>query len=129
MTEANAGPWDIFLVDDRPENLGFVKDALEHAGHRVETFLEGRAALEKLEEAVPDFVLLDLEMPGMSGLEVLAEIRKQDRFSSVIVIVLSAHPKEEVEDEALEAGANEVMSKPVRLRVLRETLLSLKGEG
>ncbi|MDP6957968.1 MAG: response regulator [Planctomycetota bacterium] len=127
MTDVPPGPWNIFLVDDRPENLGFVKDALAHAGHRVETFLEGRAALEKMEESPPDFVLLDLEMPGMSGIEVLGEIRKGDRYSEVIVIVLSAHPREDVEEESLAAGANEVMSKPIRLRLLREMLLSLKG--
>jgi CheY-like chemotaxis protein len=127
MNESQSGPWSIFLVDDRPENIGFVQDALEHDGHQVETFLEGPVALQKIAETPPDFVLLDLEMPGMNGLEVLREIRKEDRFSTVLVIILSAHPREEVEDESVAAGANEVMSKPLRLRLLRETLLSLKG--
>ena len=127
MNESQPGPWNIFLIDDRPENIGFVQDALEHDGHQVESFLEGPGALQKIAENPPDFVLLDLEMPGMSGLEVLREIRKEDRFSTVLVIILSAHPKEEVEEESVAAGANEVMSKPLRLRLLRETLISLKG--
>jgi CheY-like chemotaxis protein len=65
-------------------------------------------------------------MPGMSGMEVLREIRETDRLSDVIVIVLSAHPKEEVEDESRKAGANEVLDKPVHLRLLREVLSELK---
>jgi CheY-like chemotaxis protein len=66
-------------------------------------------------------------MPGMSGMEVLREIREMDRLSGVIVIVMSAHPRGEVEGECREAGANEVMGKPVRLRLLREVLSELKS--
>jgi CheY-like chemotaxis protein len=127
MSESRPGPWRIYLVDDRPENLGFLQDALEHDAHQVQTFLDGPTALKKIEEQPPDFVLLDLEMPGMSGMEVLRKIRETDRLSGVIVIVLSAHAREEVESECREVGANEVMGKPVRLRLLRQVLSELKS--
>ncbi|HIB83659.1 MAG TPA: response regulator [Chromatiaceae bacterium] len=125
MIGSPAGPWNILLVDDRPENLGFVRDSLEHGGHQVRTALEGPEALRMMEEAPPDFVLLDLEMPGMNGMEVLRSIRKAERLADVMVIIMSAHSPEEVEDECLEAGANRVMSKPVRLHLLREVLSAL----
>jgi CheY-like chemotaxis protein len=127
MNESRPGPWRIYLVDDRPENIGFIQDALENGGHEIQTFLDGRTALQKIEEQPPDFVLLDLQMPGLSGMEVLRKIRETDRLSRVIVIVLSAHPREEVEGECREAGANEVLGKPVRIRLLREVLSELKS--
>ena len=127
MNESRPGPWRVYLVDDRPDNIGFIKDALEHDGHQVQTFLDAPTALQKIKDQPPDFVLLDLEMPEMSGMEVLREIRETDRLSGVIVIVLSAHPREDVEGKCREAGANEVMGKPVRLRLLREVLSELKS--
>mgnify|MGYP001207095690 CR=1 FL=1 len=78
MSEVPAGPWSIILVDDRPENTGFIRDSLEHGGHQVRTAMEGLEALRIMEEAPPDFVLLDLEMPGMSGMEVLRSIRRSE---------------------------------------------------
>ncbi len=127
MSGAAQGSWNILLVDDRPENLGFVRDALEHDGHQVRTAVEGPEALRLMEESVPDFVLLDLEMPEMSGLDVLRSIRKSERLSGVLVIIMSAHSPEEVEEECLEAGANRVMVKPLRLRLLRDSLSELKA--
>ena len=126
MNESTADSWRILIVDDRPENLGFVRDSLEHGGHQVQTSLGGPEALRLMKEQPPDFVLLDLEMPGMNGIEVLQEIRKEESLSGVVVVVMSAHSREEVKEKCLKAGADEVMSKPLRLRLLRETLARLK---
>jgi CheY-like chemotaxis protein len=106
--------------------MGFIRDALLTNGHELQTFVDGPTALRSIQQRPPDFVLLDLEMPGMSGMEVLRKIRETDRLSDVIVVVLSAHPKREVEDESRKAGANEVLGKPMPLRLLREVLLELK---
>ncbi|MAB78684.1 MAG: hypothetical protein CMJ89_04950 [Planctomycetes bacterium] len=126
MIESRPGPWRIYLVDDRPSNMGFIRDALLTNGHELQTFVDGPTALRSIQQRPPDFVLLDLEMPGMSGMEVLRKIRETDRLSDVIVVVLSAHPKREVEDESRKAGANEVLGKPMPLRLLRKVLLELK---
>ena len=75
-----------------------------------------------MEDILPHCVLLDLEMPGMDGLEVLQTMRSTERLAQVPVIIVSAHPEEEIEDECLEAGATAVLSKPVRLIKLRELL-------
>jgi CheY-like chemotaxis protein len=79
-----------------------------------------------MEERPPDFVPLDLEMVGMSGTEVLREILETGRLSDDTVVVMSAHPSEEVEDELRKARAKDVTDKPVRLRLLREALSELK---
>jgi CheY-like chemotaxis protein len=129
MSASDSGLWRILLVDDRPENTVFLRDALEHGGHEVRTTLEGPEALRMMEEQPPDFVLLDLEMPGMDGMEVLRAIQTSDRLASVIVIMTSAHPREEIEQECLEAGAHEVLSKPIPLARLRELLAELKSDS
>ena len=119
----------ILLVDDRVENLGFVQDYLKSLGYEVEIALSGREAQQKLNERIPNLILLDLEMPEMSGLEVLQFIRSTDDFASIPVVILSAHPREEVVDPCLEAGANHVLSKPIRLRLLREVVEELVEVG
>jgi CheY-like chemotaxis protein len=79
-----------------------------------------------MEEQPPQFVLLDLEMPGMNGIEVLRAIRASDRLASTMVIMTSGHPREEIEQECMEAGAREILSKPFKLGHLRELLAELK---
>jgi CheY-like chemotaxis protein len=115
----------VLLVDDRVENLGFVQDYLKSLGYTVDVALSGAQALEIMADRAPDIVFLDLEMPQMSGVEVLKIIRSTPAIASVPVAVLSAHPREDVEDECLEAGANHVLSKPIRLRLLREVVEAL----
>jgi CheY-like chemotaxis protein len=112
----------ILLVDDRIENVSFVEDYLRNKGYDLRTALSGSEALQKMEDILPHCVLLDLEMPGMDGLEVLQTMRSTERLAQVPVIIVSAHSEEEIEDECLEAGATAVLSKPLRLSKLRELL-------
>ena len=129
MSASESGSWDILLVDDRPENMAFLRDVLEHGGHEVRTATEGLEALRLMEGRPPQFVLLDLEMPGMNGIEVLRAIQASDRLASTIVIMTSGHPREEIEQECLEAGAHEILSKPFKLSHLRELLAELKSNA
>jgi CheY-like chemotaxis protein len=112
----------ILLVDDRAENLGFARDYLESLGYTVGVALSGAQALQSMREEAPKLVFLDFEMPEMSGLEVLETIRTTASMASIPVAILSAHPRHDVEDVCLSAGANHVLSKPVRLRELREVV-------
>jgi len=73
----------------------------------------------------PDLVLLDLEMPQMSGLQVLGHLRAMEEHVNLPVVVLSAHPRDEILGDCTRAGATDVVSKPLRLRALRELLASL----
>jgi len=127
MSASESGPWSILLVDDRPENMAFLRDFLEHGGHEVRTASGGPEALRMMEEQPPQFVLLDLEMPGMNGIEVLRAIRATDRLASTMVIMTSGHPREEIEQECMEAGAHEILSKPFKLARLRTMLAELKS--
>ena len=79
----------ILVVDDEKAIRSLYKMELEDAGYQVETADSGSQALKKMEAFQPDLVTLDIKMPGMSGLEVLAEIRKN--YKNLPIILCSAY--------------------------------------
>ncbi len=115
----------VLLVDDRRENVVFIKHFLVSKGYDVHVAHSGLNALEDMSASRPDIVMLDLEMPGMSGLEVLKTMRSSATLASTPVVIISGHSKSEFETECRAAGANDVIEKPVRLGRLSELIASL----
>ncbi|MHC4886270.1 MAG: response regulator [Planctomycetota bacterium] len=76
----------ILAVDDDPKITQFIQSLLEHSGYEVNLASNGHAALERYQEQKPDLVITDILMPGMGGLELMKEIRKQPDPPKVIVI-------------------------------------------
>ncbi len=76
----------VLLVDDDPEFVGLIRVRLEAAGCRVETASDGAQALERIRKSRPDIVFLDIQMPSPDGLEVLKQIRKQDKNLPVYML-------------------------------------------
>lgn len=104
----------ILIVDDEPTIIDIVKLYLEDAGYRrFVTTTDPSQALRLVEEASPDVVLLDVLMPGLSGLEVLAAIRAIDRPSPVPVLVLVSATDARTKQQALALGASDFLAKPV----------------
>ena len=99
----------VLVVDDEPQILRVMRASLPIRGYEVLTATSGEEALNELSKRVPDLVILDLAMPGMSGLEVCRRIRE---FSSVPVIVLSAKGSESDKVAALDLGADDYVTKP-----------------
>src|SRR5262247_2634454 len=100
----------ILIVDDEPLNLDLLDQELTELGHVTERATDGSEALSKLDTANPDLVLLDYQMPGMNGIEVLREIRKRDQ--NLPVIIITAYGTIERAVEAVKAGANDFITKP-----------------
>ncbi|RYZ72336.1 MAG: diguanylate cyclase [Proteobacteria bacterium] len=100
----------ILAVDDDQDNLTLMALTLRYEGYRVETASSGEEALERLKTLTPDLVLLDINMPGMSGYETLAEIRKMDKYLSVIFV--SARNDTEDVVKGLDLGADDYVCKP-----------------
>jgi len=98
----------VLLVDDEPGILFTLKEVFVDRGYEVETARSGKEALEKLEAI--DAVVTDLSMPGMSGLELLQQIRERDE--SLPVVLLTAHGSERVAVNAIKAGAYDYLTKP-----------------
>lgn len=101
---------NILVVDDDPDIREVLKDRLESLGYRVLTAASGAEGLELLEKQNPQIVLLDIEMPAMSGLEVLKEIRKREL--DITVVMITAYGTIERAVEAMKEGAYDFIPKP-----------------
>jgi two-component system, cell cycle response regulator len=100
----------ILAVDDDLDNLKLMELTLQHQGYRVETASSGEEALERLKHISPDLLLLDINMPGLSGLEVLERLRIADNL--VQVIFVSARSETEDIVKGLDTGADDYICKP-----------------
>ena len=105
----------VLVVDDEQRIVNFMRMNLELEGCRVITASNGRDALERARDDLPDIVLLDIMMPGMDGFEVLRRLRE---WSTVPVIVLTAKDDEEDRIRGLELGADDYIGKPFSHREL-----------
>lgn len=108
----------ILMIDDDTKLTDLLQLVFESKGFGVTIANNGIQALESLETELPEAVLLDLMMPGMSGLEVCQRIRANPRTSNVPVVVLTAKSGIESKQELLEAGATDYLVKPVPLNDL-----------
>ncbi len=105
----------ILVVDDEQRMINFMRMNLELEGVRVLTSTDGRDAVDKVREDMPDVVVMDIMMPGMDGFEALRRIRT---FSQVPVLFLTARSEEEDRIKGLELGADDYISKPFSHREL-----------
>ena len=116
MTLADPQDTVVLLVDDVPDNVALLHDALDEAGYTVLVALDGESALRRAAQALPDVVLLDAVMPGMDGFEV-ARLLKADPRTAVIPIIFMTGLTETVHLEAaLAAGGVDYVTKPVKPR-------------
>ena len=107
----------ILVVDDDKMNLVIAKDLLEPY-YDVACVTSGMEALEYLQDNTPSMVLLDLHMPGMSGLEVLGKLHTMDRVNDIPVIFLTADTQKQTEIDIFKAGAMDYIQKPFTAEVV-----------
>jgi putative two-component system response regulator len=103
----------ILAVDDVVENCALLADYLETLGCDVVTAISGPEAMACIDRKAPDLVLLDVDMPGMSGLEVCRRIKSTPATSMVPVVIVTAYSAVDDRVAALEAGADDFLAKPV----------------
>ena len=119
----------IFISDDSPTDIELTTIALEATGRKiiVRSATDGRSALVMLRNGLglPAVILLDLKMPGMSGIEVLREIRADDRLKKIPVVVVTSSALDSDRTEAIAAGAAEYMQKPLALAQFSNDLESI----
>ena len=102
----------ILVVDDEPDITALVAYHLAKAGFRVSTAANGGDALKAAREERPDIVILDLMLPGVSGYDILAELRKREETREVGVILLTARREETDRIRGLSLGADDYLTKP-----------------
>ena len=111
----------ILVVDDEVKACKLLKRFLELKGYEVIVSNEGEDAIEEAKNEKPDAILLDIRMPGMEGTEVLKRIREFDK--DVGIIMVTAVKEEATGKGALEAGADEYITKPIDFNYLETTIL------
>lgn len=120
----------LLIADDQPANITVLRRLLEKAGHQVQSALSGDEALTAIESQNFDAVVIDLHMPGISGLDVLKQVRVMQAGREVTpFIVLSADATPAVVRDCELAGARAYLSKPVALPRLLEALTDVAAAG
>ncbi len=112
----------ILLAEDNEANIGLLTDYLEGEGYHVVVARTGLEAIERAREERPALILMDIQMPGMDGLEATRLIRADSQLAHIPIIALTALAMPDDRERCLEAGANDYISKPVSLRKLIETI-------
>ncbi|GMQ29916.1 response regulator [Algoriphagus confluentis] len=115
-------PLRVLLAEDNELNQQLMTLMFEQLGFQYETVKSGKEAVEKVQDRDFDVVLMDVQMPDMNGLEATREIRKLKDKKGLIIIGLSANVFEEDQKEALKAGMDDYLTKPIRLAVLADKL-------
>jgi diguanylate cyclase (GGDEF)-like protein/PAS domain S-box-containing protein len=109
----------ILLVDDSPVNLGVIVESLEAHGYEVLVAVDGEEALQRVEVARPDLVLLDVMMPGIDGFEVCRRLKAQKHTRNIPVIFMTSLSGIDDKVKGLEAGAVDYVTKPLQINEVK----------
>jgi len=111
---------NVLIVDDNPLNLELAADLLELASWDVRTAESGAMAVAQARSNPPDLILMDMRMPGMSGLEALLELKKWDETRDIPIVVLTASVMLGEKERLLHAGFDGFMQKPISVASFAE---------
>ena len=118
----------VLIVDDVPDNLAVLHDALDESGYTVLVATHGEAALQRAAQALPDIVLLDAMMPGMDGFEVARRLKANAQTAHIPIIFMTGLTETEYLVAALEAGGVDYVTKPIKPKeVLARMQVHLQG--
>ncbi len=120
----------VLVADDEPHIGRIIQMKLEQGPFRVTLAHDGQEALDALEAGAPvDLVLLDLMMPRLSGLDVLAALRRDPRYAALPCVILTAAGQEQQYRQAMALGATDFMTKPFSPKKLYARAAELAGVG
>jgi type II secretory ATPase GspE/PulE/Tfp pilus assembly ATPase PilB-like protein/CheY-like chemotaxis protein len=117
----------VLLVEDEDQLRRVMKDLLEREGYSVAEAGDGVQALDQVDRLAPDIIILDLNLPGLDGYGVLAQLRSRPATRGIPVVVLTAKGDEDNEVRVFELGADDFITKPFRARALSARLEAVLG--
>lgn len=121
-------PADILIVDDMPDNLHILSQTLKRFGYKVRAVMDGELAIAAAQAAVPDLIMLDVDMPGMDGYETCRRLKADARTADAPVIFISALGEVSDKIKAFDVGGVDYVTKPFHIEEVQariETHLSL----
>lgn len=119
----------VVVADDDDDIRDLVAFKLENAGYEVIAVADGDSAWDRVREVRPTLAVLDVMMPGMSGLDVLREIRADESLAETKVILLTARSRDVDVDAGFSSGADDYLTKPFSPRELVHRVSSLLARG
>jgi CheY-like chemotaxis protein len=119
----------ILVVEDNDRNLKLLRDVLEYAGYEVRTARTAEDGITLAVSEPPDLVLMDLQLPGIDGIEALHRLRESRRTAGIPVVAVTAQAMKEDRERVLEAGFNGYVEKPISVRAFPDQVRRfLSGE-
>lgn len=115
----------VLVADDEPVTLRLHQLVLRQTGVEAALFEDGDSVMLELDNVSPDMAVLDYQLPGKNGLELVAALRAHPKLAGIPIIVVTGYRELELKEALLEAGANEVIIKPFSPRMLRSRIESL----
>ena len=115
----------ILLAEDNEANISSMHSYLEAKGYRIYVARDGLEAIAFAKEYQPDLILMDIQMPVMNGFDAIKQIRLEPNFSNTPIIALTALAMEGDRQKCLDSGANEYITKPVKLQALSQKIQTL----
>lgn len=119
----------ILIVDDEPNILVSLEFLMKREGYQVVTARDGQEAIDAIGREQPDLVLLDVMMPVKTGFDVCHEVRANDAYKGVIIVMLTAKGRDTDVAKGLALGANAYMTKPFSTRELVQKIHELLGDA
>jgi CheY-like chemotaxis protein len=118
----------VLLVEDTEDNRFMMRRLLEMAGYRVVEATNGEEAVRLAQSERPDLILMDLSLPVIDGLAATRSIRKLDGLSKTPIIAVSAHDTSDFQSDALVAGCDSYITKPIDFSQLEQLIARLLGK-
>jgi two-component system cell cycle response regulator DivK len=119
----------VLCVEDNSVNMLLVSRIVEAEGHDLIKAEDGPTALDILENLTPDIILLDINLPGISGLELARKFKANDKLAPVPLVATTAQVLVGDREKCLEAGCDDYLPKPLDIRKLREVLRQYLSNG
>ena len=119
----------ILVAEDNPASREFLLELLSAQGYHVTAAEDGESALKQAKEEPPDLLLLDIQMPGMDGYEVLRRVRAEAQTAKLRIVACTAYAMSGDEEKAIAAGFDGYITKPIRAAALRTQIEKIFATG
>ncbi len=119
----------ILIVEDNEKNMKLVRDLLQYKGHQTLEAITGMDGVRQAIDHVPDLILMDIQLPDISGIQALVLIREQDALRSVPVLAVSASVMPEEQQKIVTSGFDAFIAKPINIKQFIDSVQSFLSSG
>lgn len=112
----------ILIVDDNATNLKLVAYLMKAHGYDVDSALDAEGAIEAIGRRRPEVILMDIQLPGIDGLELTRRLKADPRTRDIIIIAVTAYAMKGDQDKAIAVGCDDYITKPIDTRALPDTI-------